>query len=141
MKKEKNNPVAESKFNNSGFNYRDLDRLLTTPMEKRYYNYNKKTKEIVDRESEATVIQYTSRFDSTYILYTYIVDGKEYAFLWETYYDETHRAYSKNSKSEWYDDVHQENAFKIEYASADPKKHYVVDKNLKFDGALFAGKK
>jgi hypothetical protein len=141
MSAKKEDKVENSKFSGSAYNYSDVDELIGKPTEKQYINRNKEVATDVDRKTKALVVQLIGRFDSTYILYSYVVDGVEYAFLWETYYDESHRGRGGSSKSAWYDNVMPGDEFEIKYSSGDPRKHYIKDKKMKFDGALFAGKK
>jgi hypothetical protein len=100
-----------------------------------------KAKKKADREGLARCTYgWSSRYDSWYITYSYIAGTYEYAFAWETYYDEIHRAYS--GKSAWYDAIGQGSHFTIKYYSKDPKLHHVTAKGFsKLERPFFVGRK
>jgi len=137
---KKNSKAANSKFNNNAYTYHDLDKLNASHGKDCYINYNRETKRDAKIETDATFVQSITRYDSTYLLYSYMAGGKEYAFLWETPYDEMHRAYGKKN-STWYDSLNEGYVFRIRYDAGDPRRHFIPGEKIKFDGAVFAGKK
>jgi hypothetical protein len=105
-----------------------------------YIADTEKAKDKADRWTLAKGWNWVSRYDSWYIPYTFFAGKYEYAFIWETYYDELHRAYS--NESVWYDGLGQGTYFTIRYYNKDPRLHYVDAaryKDLKL--ASFVGKR
>jgi hypothetical protein len=94
----------------------------------------------VNRPGLARGLGWTSRYDSWYITYSYVVGRTEYAFIWETYYDELHRAYS--GEKVWYDALGDGTHFTIKYYDKDPRLHIVTAKKfLKLTEPCFVGKR
>jgi len=77
-------------------------------------------------ETVATVRRWTSRYEDTYIPYTYEVDGVGYGFVYLTPYDEIHRAFG-NHPAEWYDELVCGEVFRIGTDPDDPRDHRVLD--------------
>ena len=99
-----------------------------------------KAKKKVNRTGLAKCYGWTSRYDSWYIIYSYIAGKVEYAFYWETYYDELHRAYS--GEKVWYDVLGDGTHFTIKYYDKDPKLHVVTAKKFsKLTDPCFVGKR
>jgi len=142
MKKNTNiAPTIEtSMFNGNKFTYRHLDKVIAKLPQNSYINKNSAEKKEATVKTTATFIQSLTRYDSTYLLYSYMADTVEYAFLWETPYDETHRSYSRMAAT-WYDQLEPGMKFPVYYNQSDPRQHCVVDKKIKFDNAMFIGKK
>lgn len=101
---------------------------------------SEKAKKRAKKETLAKGHGWTSRYDWWFIMYSYSVGQTEYAFLWETYYDEIHRAYSKETV--WYDALRDTTYFMIRYNPKAPEEHYVTA--IKFKELInptFVGKK
>lgn len=121
------------------FESKDLKDFLKGES-KRLFNNQEEAKKVADSETEATFLRWLSRYDDSYMLYSYKAEDKEYFFLWESYWDEYHRARSPNGEKVWYDDFPEGSKFKIKYLKSDPRVHYVVGDIPNFsDSAFFWG--
>jgi len=82
-----------------------------------------------DKNTLARFHAMVSDCDHWFLAYSFFVGDTEYGFLWETPYDEIHRAYNKVKV--WYDDCGSDTYFTIAYSSKDPKLHYPTVKKCK----------
>jgi hypothetical protein len=89
----------------------------------------KEAKTKADKNTLARFHAMVSDCDHWSLAYSFFVDDTEYGFLWETPYDEIHRAYNKVKA--WYDDCGSDTYFTIRYCSKDPKIHYPTVKKCK----------
>ncbi|QDE95858.1 hypothetical protein BHS05_08200 [Myxococcus xanthus] len=69
--------------------------------------------------------------DETLFLYGYNVGEDEHCFLYDTPWDETHRAYARGQPPEWYDGLQMPRAFQVRHAVAEPSRHEILDPLLK----------
>ncbi|MFP2956274.1 hypothetical protein ACLEPN_00190 [Myxococcus sp. 1LA] len=65
--------------------------------------------------------------DETLFLYGYNVGEDEHCFLYDTPWDETHRAYAEGLAPEWYDGLQMPRAFQVRHAVAEPIRHEILD--------------
>jgi hypothetical protein len=89
----------------------------------------KKARAKADKNTLARFHAMVSDCDHWSLAYSFFVGDTEYGFLWETPYDEIHRAYNKVKV--WYDDCGSDTYFTIAYYSKDPKLHYSTAKKCK----------
>jgi len=89
----------------------------------------KEAKAKADKDTLARFHAMVSDCDHWYLAYSFFVGDTEYGFLWETPYDEIHRAYNKVKA--WYDNCGSDTYFTIRYCSKDPKRHYPTVKKCK----------
>jgi hypothetical protein len=80
--------------------------------------------------SRACVLTFLRVYDSHFVVYAYKSDGVEYAFAWETFDDEMHRAYSGKSKLKFYDKLVQNYNFNVEVNPENPREHFILDTDL-----------
>ena len=120
--------------------FSDSDYREAIAAEKHEYIDTEKVSRAAGEEAEATCCGWKTRYDCTYICYSFFAEGAEYAFAWETYYDETHRGYS--NERVWYDELTQGVRFKVRYVKGDPRLHFPADKRFEsLTNPLFVGKK
>ncbi len=81
-------------------------------------------------EADAILYGRTGYADETLFLYGYTVGEHEHCFLYDTPWDETHRAYG-NGPSEWYDGLEMPRPFRVRYSVSEPERHEIVDPLLK----------
>ncbi|MBN2154077.1 MAG: hypothetical protein JW839_21655, partial [Candidatus Lokiarchaeota archaeon] len=78
--------------------------------------------------------------DHWFLAYSFFSGGSEYAFLWETPYDEIHRKYA--GVGTWYDAVGTGTCFTVEHVAADPACHRSTAPAVPMSaGVYFIGKK
>jgi hypothetical protein len=82
-------------------------------------------------ECEALLYGKTGFADETLFLYGYCVGAREHCFLYDTPWDELHRALGGGSPAEWYDGLEMPRAFRVRYSVSDPTKHEILDPLLK----------
>lgn len=82
-------------------------------------------------ESEGVLYGRTGYADETLYIYGYGVGEQEHCFVYDTPWDETHRALGGSTTVEWYDGVKTPRAFRVRYSVAEPWRHVVVDPLLK----------
>jgi hypothetical protein len=116
----------------SFFSYQSIDlaEILRKAQENEcnpFFNLAKNS-EKVNTDVNACFLGTLSLEDSTYLLYGYKYNNKEYGFAWETYYDETHRALDMNSESTWYDFIEQGQYFNIRIDKAQPEIHHITER-------------
>jgi hypothetical protein len=99
------------------------------------------SKPAASEEAIATCHGWVMRYDCTYICYSYVVAGVEYAFAWETYWDETHRGYSGDAPL-WYDALGPGVRFKVRVSPSDPKLHIPAETRFEnLTNPIFVGQK
>ncbi|MBK6696168.1 MAG: hypothetical protein IPG50_28815 [Myxococcales bacterium] len=77
------------------------------------------------RRAVARVVGYFSQWsDDTYLVYSFVVRGREYAFAMETYFDETH-ARGGGEPRVWYDEAGPGTTSIVSYGRA-PEDHWFV---------------
>ncbi len=81
-------------------------------------------------EAEAILYGKTGYADETLFLYGYTVGEHEHCFLYDTPWDEVHRAYGKGP-AEWYDGLETPRLFRVRYSASDPRQHEIIDPLLK----------
>ena len=113
-----------------GYQVTDLAEILRKGKEGEcnpFYNLAK-NRDKVNTDVDACFLGTLSLYDSTYLLYGYKFKKKEYGFAWETYYDETHRAFDMDDDSSWYDFIEQGQYFKIRIDSSQPEIHFITER-------------
>jgi len=83
---------------------------------------------LASEEVEACYLGTLTGYESSYLMYAFKFQGKEYGFAWEAYYDETHRAFDLDDEPPWYNFIEQGQMFKIKIAKDDPYIHYITEK-------------
>ena len=69
--------------------------------------------------------------DETLFLYGYSVGEDEHCFLYDTPWDEVHRALGGGHPPEWYDGLEMPRSFQVRYAVAEPRRHEILDPLLR----------
>lgn len=82
-------------------------------------------------EVEAILYGRTGFADETLFLYGYCVGASEHCFLYDTPWDEVHRALGGGTPAEWYDGLSMPRAFRVRYSALEPSKHEILDPLLK----------
>lgn len=82
-------------------------------------------------ECEATLYGKTGFADETMFFYGYNVGAHEHCFLYDTPWDETHRALGGGDPPEWYDGLELPRAFRVRYSVSSPAQHEILDPLLK----------
>ncbi|WP_163998479.1 DUF3592 domain-containing protein [Pyxidicoccus caerfyrddinensis] len=82
-------------------------------------------------EAEALLYGELGYADETLFLYGYCVGADEYCFLYDTPWDEVHRALNGASPNEWYDGLVMPRAFRVRYSVSAPERHEMVDPLLR----------
>jgi len=95
----------------------------------------------VNTDVQAEIITSFTNYEDSCFLYSYLADGKEYAFVWITPYDEFHRALSKRRTKEWYDDLTVGSTFQMRYKAQDPCVHVINQVDIKIKNSIFIGTK
>jgi len=88
----------------------------------------RKNSNVVDKDVQGCFLGYLTLNDATYLMYAYKYRGKEYGFAWETYYDETHRAFDMEAESSWYDFIEQGQFFRIRIKRSEPEVHFISER-------------
>ncbi|WP_224369949.1 hypothetical protein [Hyalangium versicolor] len=83
------------------------------------------------RECDAILYGQTGFADETLFLYGYDAESLEHCFLYDTPWDELHRAYNGGKPAEWYDGLEMPRAFRVRYSIASPAQHEILDPLLK----------
>lgn len=81
-------------------------------------------------EAEAILYGKTGYADETMFLYGYTVGEHEHCFLYDTPWDEVHRAYG-DGPAEWYDGLQTPRRFRVRYSVSNPQQHEIIDPLLK----------
>jgi hypothetical protein len=82
-------------------------------------------------ECEALLYGKTGYADETLFLYGYDVGGREHCFLYDTPWDEVHRALGGGGPAEWYDGLKLPRSFRVRYSAVEPFRHEIIDPLLK----------
>ncbi len=78
--------------------------------------------------------------DHWFLAYSFFVREVEYAFLWETPYDEIHRKHA--GVKAWYDAVGTGTCFTVNHVETDPTRHYSTAPGVPITSSVyFIGKK
>jgi len=123
---ELNTLISYSYF---GFQSTDLERLLKqvhydSPDYFKLCEY----KDRVDVEVQACFLGFLDAGSSTYLMYAYIYNGKEYGFAWETDDQEIISNSSHFADPPWYEFIRQGQSFKIKLHKVNPYLHYIIEK-------------
>lgn len=82
-------------------------------------------------ECEALLYGETGFADETLFLYGYCEGAREHCFLYDTPWDELHRALGGGAPAEWYDGLETPRTFRVRYSVSEPTKHEILDPLLK----------
>lgn len=82
-------------------------------------------------ECDAVLYGVLGYADETLFLYGYCVGELEHCFLYDTPWDETHRALGGGEPAEWYDGLEMPRSFRMRYSVEEPTRHEILDSRLK----------
>lgn len=83
------------------------------------------------RECDAILYGQTGFADETLFLYGYDAESIEHCFLYDTPWDEVHRAYNGGKPVEWYDGLEMPRSFRVRHSVEHPAQHEILDPLLK----------
>jgi hypothetical protein len=112
-----------------GFQTTDLEQLLKQRSNASAELMNLRNyRERVDLEINACFLGFLEVHDSTYLMYAYIYDNKEYGFVWDTANEELLTPPKHNSDMAWFVFIKQGQSFKIKIIKSNPYLHYIIEK-------------
>jgi hypothetical protein len=116
-----------------GFQSTDLERLLEQNSCNSANLINLRNyKEKAEQEINACFLGFLNVQASTYLMYAYIYDNKEYGFVWDTGNDEILSPAANGSDIPWFLFIKQGQSFKLKIINANPYLHYITEKPFTF---------
>ncbi len=127
---ELNTLISYSYF---GFQNTDLEQLLKqiSPGSADIINL-RNCKDRVDQEINACFLGLLKVHNSTYLMYAYIYDNKEYGFVWDTDNDELFAPATNGGDIPWFLFIKQGQSFKVKIIKANPYLHHITEKPFAF---------
>jgi len=122
--------VAYSYF---GFQNTDLEQLLQNESHSSAEVINLgKFRDAVDQEVSACYLGKLKSNNSTYLIYAYIFNNKEYGFAWDTDQEEIICHSNHLSDPPWFEFIKQGQLFRIKVNNNNPYLHYITEKPFAF---------
>jgi hypothetical protein len=116
-------------FSFFGFQNTDLnDILCNNEIPEKSFVHLEEHRDQATAPLEACFLGFLSCLDSTYLMYAYQYKKTEYAFAWESFYDDSHRLHGSYDDPPWYEFIEQGQMFEIRLNPKIPEQHIVTER-------------